>query len=153
MEESTQRTTRSSSRARAEAEAKGDPFNLERFVSAQNDALYKQVLDELKEGEKQSCWMWFIFPQRHGYSKSARSLFYGIKSDDEARAYMEHPTLGPRLVECTELVLNITGKSLNDIFSSPDDGKFHACMELFSSVSKNAKHKSLFEQGLLLQMN
>jgi len=111
-----------------------DRFNLQRFVDAQQD-VYAQVLKELKSGRKVSHWMWFIFPQVKGLGHSPMSEFYGIGSLDEARAYLEHPVLGPRLLECTRLVSLIEDRTINEIFGYPDDLKFRSCMTLFSEAS------------------
>src|SRR5215475_8385578 len=111
-----------------------DPYNLERFVSAQ-DRVFKQVLSELKSGTKMGHWMWFIFPQIRGLGRSPISIEYAISSVDEARAYLQHPLLGPRLKECTRLVLEVNGRSATDIFNTPDDMKFRSSMTLFAQVS------------------
>ena len=111
-----------------------DPYNLERFVIAQ-DRVFKQVLSELKAGTKMSHWMWFIFPQIRGLGRSPISIEYAISSRDEARAYVQHPILGPRLKECTRLVLQVKGRSATDIFDLPDDMKFRSSMTLFAQVS------------------
>jgi len=108
-----------------------DPFDLERFVTAQ-EAVFPAVLAELKAGRKRSHWMWFVFPQLQGLGHSSMAAFYGIISLREARAYLTHPLLGPRLVRCTRTVTNIEGGSLNEIFGSPDDMKFQSSMTLFA---------------------
>ena len=92
----------------------------------------RQVRMELKVGRKATHWMWFVFPQLAGLGFSHRARFYAIASLDEARAYIAHPVLGPRLVECAELVNAAEGRSAHDIFGSPDDLKFHSSMTLFS---------------------
>src|SRR4029078_12612654 len=97
-----------------------DVFNLERFVEAQ-DAVYDDVLAELKRGRKTSHWMWFVFPQLKGLGSSPMSQRFAISSLDEARAYLKHPVLGPRLIECCRLVVAIEGKDLHEIFGYPDD--------------------------------
>jgi uncharacterized protein (DUF1810 family) len=114
-----------------------DPFDLERFVAAQTDVL-ATVEDELRAGRKRSHWIWFIFPQLRGLGHSPTAQFYGIGSLDEARAYLRHPVLGPRLVRCTEHVLALTGRSPNAIFGSPDDLKFHSSMTLFALADDDA---------------
>ena len=111
-----------------------DPFHLERFVEAQ-DPLFLQVTSELQAGRKMSHWMWFIFPQIRGLGRSATAAEYAISSLDEARAYLAHPVLGPRLKECTRLVLLVENRPLAQIFGSPDDMKFRSCMTLFAQVS------------------
>ena len=100
-----------------------DPFDLERFVTAQAP-VFTTALAELKAGRKRSHWMWFIFPQLRGLGHSSTAFFYGISSLAEARAYLAHPLLGPRLEICTEAVLGIRDSTLNAIFGSPDDLKF-----------------------------
>jgi len=111
-----------------------DPFNLERFVQAQND-VYDDVLIELRNGRKRSHWMWFIFPQIEGLGFSAISQLYSIKSLAEATAYLVHPILGPRLKECAETVLGVEGRSVHEIFGSPDDMKLKSSATLFAHVS------------------
>jgi uncharacterized protein (DUF1810 family) len=111
-----------------------DPHNLNRFVTAQ-DRVYDSVLAELRAGEKQSHWMWFIFPQIAGLGHSPTARFYAIASADEARAYLAHPVLGPRLKACTALVLAVEGRSVDQIFGSPDNMKFRSSMTLFSHVA------------------
>ena len=90
-----------------------DPFNLQRFVEAQ-DLVYRSVIAELRAGVKQSHWMWFVFPQVAGLGRSATAEMYAIGSLDEAKAYLAHPLLGGRLRECTQLMLDVTGKSAAD---------------------------------------
>ena len=103
---------------------------LERFVDAQT-AVYDQVRAELAAGLKRSHWMWFIFPQLRGLGRSSMAQLYGIADLAEARAYMGHPVLGPRLVECARLVLAVHGRTVHQIFGSPDDLKLRSCMTLF----------------------
>lgn len=119
-------------------------YNLERFVSAQ-EPIYDAVVAELSGGQKHSHWMWFIFPQITGLGFSETARFYAIKDEYEAREYLQHPVLGARLKHCTQLVLNIEGRSLAHIFGYPDDRKFKSCMTLFATVSNSG---SLFEQAL-----
>ncbi len=113
-----------------------DPFDLQRFVDAQNP-IYARVCEELRRGRKESHWMWFIFPQMRGLGHSAMAHRYGIGSRAEAEAYLEHPLLGHRLRECTDLVNQIEGKSLEDIFGSPDNLKFRSSMTLFAEASSD----------------
>ena len=108
-----------------------DSFDLERFVTAQAP-VFETVLAELRAGRKRSHWMWFVFPQLRGLGQSSTAQFYGIASTEEARAYLAHPLLGPRLDLCTRIVLGSEGPSLHAIFGSPDDMKFRSCMTLFS---------------------
>jgi uncharacterized protein (DUF1810 family) len=111
-----------------------DPYDLCRFVRAQEDT-YQQALSEILSGQKRSHWMWFIFPQIDGLGFSSTSRLYGIKSVDEARAYLGHSILGPRLRTCAETLLGVQGRSASEIFGSPDDAKLKSCATLFASVS------------------
>jgi uncharacterized protein (DUF1810 family) len=113
--------------------AMDDPFNLQRFVDAQAP-VYERVLEELRAGRKTSHWIWFIFPQAKGLGRSPRSEFYGIGSLDEARAYLAHPILGPRLGECVDLVMSHEGVPLEEILGGVDAMKFLSCIELFSDA-------------------
>ena len=120
-----------------------DPFQLSRFVHAQ-DPVYADVLDELRQGRKQTHWMWFIFPQFKGLGHSATAKSFAINSLDEARAYLRHPVLGPRLIECARLVASISNRTVSSIFGYPDDLKFRSSITLFARVSDDP----LFEQLL-----
>jgi uncharacterized protein (DUF1810 family) len=111
-----------------------DPFNLSRFVEAQADD-YDRALAEIRAGRKQSHWMWYVFPQFQGLGSSPTSRHFAINSAAEASAYLAHPTLGPRLLECAESVLRIQGRSALEIFGSPDDMKLRSCATLFAAVS------------------
>jgi uncharacterized protein (DUF1810 family) len=111
-----------------------DSLNLGRFVSAQ-EAVYPQVLAELETGEKRSHWIWFIFPQLKGLGLSAQSEYYGIGSLREAAAYLQHPILGPRLIECTGRVNAVEGRTIRQILGSPDDMKFRSSMTLFARAA------------------
>ena len=111
-----------------------DPFDLERFVEAQ-DPVYPRALAELREGRKRSHWMWFVFPQLRGLGHSPMAWRYGIASLAEARAYLAHPVLGPRLLACTQAVLGVQGRSALEIFGSPDDLKFRSCVTLFARAA------------------
>lgn len=122
-----------------------DPHNLERFVRAQNE-VYVQVLGELREGRKRGHWMWFIFPQLEGLGSSLMSRTYAIRSPKEAQAYLNHPVLGPRLVECCRLVLEIQGRTLREIFGPPDDLKFRSSMTLFAQA---APENEVFREALV----
>jgi uncharacterized protein (DUF1810 family) len=121
-----------------------DPYNLNRFIQAQ-DAVYETVTAELKSGRKQTHWMWFVFPQPAGLGRSPMSQKYAIASPEEARAYLAHAVLGQRLSECMQLVLEVQGRTLHEIFGSPDDLKFRSSMALFSSVAPDNK---LFKAAL-----
>ena len=110
-----------------------DPFDLARFVTAQ-DPVLAEVRAELAAGRKRSHWMWFVFPQLRGLGQSAMARHYGLSGLAEAVAYLAHPQLGPRLLDCTGLVNRIEGASAHAIFGSPDDMKFRSCMTLFAAA-------------------
>jgi uncharacterized protein (DUF1810 family) len=112
-----------------------DSVDLQRFVDAQA-AVYRQVVVELSHGRKQTHWMWFIFPQIAGLGFSTMAQRFAIGSRAEAVAYLEHHLLGPRLVECTRLVMAASEKPITDVLGSPDDMKFRSCMTQFDAVSK-----------------
>lgn len=111
-----------------------DPYRLQRFVDAQAST-YARARSELERGRKTGHWMWFIFPQIEGLGRSATAREYAISSLDEARAYLAHPVLGPRLRECTRIVNAIEGKSAREIFGQPDDLKFRSSMTLFAHAA------------------
>jgi uncharacterized protein (DUF1810 family) len=111
-----------------------DPHDLQRFVDAQ-ERVYDQVCVELRRGRKTSHWMWFIFPQTEGLGHSALAKRYAISSLEEARAYLEHPILGPRLSECTRWVNRVEGKTIREILGYPDDLKFRSSMTLFAHAT------------------
>jgi uncharacterized protein (DUF1810 family) len=111
-----------------------DPYHLERFVRAQ-ERDYARALGELRGGRKRSHWMWYIFPQFRGLGFSATSQRYAIGSVDEARAYLRHPVLGPRLIECANAMLAITNRSATEILGSPDDLKLRSAATLFAHIS------------------
>lgn len=119
-------------------------FDLDRFVKAQ-DPVIETVLRELRAGRKQTHWMWFVFPQLRGLGRSPMARHYGIDSLDEARAYLGHAILGPRLEECVEAVLGVSGRTLHEIFGSPDDIKFRSSMTLFAMAGGKG---NLFQQAL-----
>jgi uncharacterized protein (DUF1810 family) len=110
-----------------------DRYDLERFVRAQGP-VFQNVLSELQAGMKTTHWMWFIFPQIRGLGRSPTAIEYAISSIDEAKAYLQHPVLGPRLKQCTRLVLEVEGRSAEEIFGPPDDMKFRSCMTLFAKA-------------------
>jgi uncharacterized protein (DUF1810 family) len=112
----------------------GDPHQLNRFVQAQ-EPCYQQALNEIRSGQKCSHWMWYIFPQFDGLGFSSTSRHYSIKSRAEAVAYLNHPVLGSRLVECAEAAFQVKGRSALEIFGSPDDMKLWSCATLFACVS------------------
>lgn len=108
-------------------------FDLERFVSAQAD-VYPQVTRELGAGAKRTHWMWFIFPQLRGLGRSPTAVRYGLEGRAEAAAYLAHPVLGARLVDCTGLVNHVEGRTALQVFGSPDEMKFRSCMTLFATL-------------------
>lgn len=113
-------------------------MELQRFIDAQNP-VYDDVCAELRSGRKTSHWMWFVFPQLKALGRSSTAKYYGIESMQEARAYLQHSLLGPRLRECTGLVVAIPNKSAFEIFGTPDDLKFRSCMTLFAQASDDAE--------------
>lgn len=117
-------------------ESARDPFDLQRFVNAQA-GVYDTVLDELRAGRKRSHWIWFIFPQIAGLGSSPTAARYAISSLDEARAYLQHGVLGPRLHECTQLVNAVQDRSIGEIFGSPDDMKVRSSMTLFGRATED----------------
>ena len=121
-----------------------DPFDLQRFVTAQAP-VYAQVTSELRAGRKLSHWMWFVFPQIAGLGFSPTAQRYAIASLDEARAYLAHPVLGPRLRDCVRLVLATQGRDAHAIFGSPDDVKFRSSLTLFGRA---APGEALFPDAL-----
>jgi uncharacterized protein (DUF1810 family) len=121
-----------------------DPYLLGRFVLAQQDD-FETARAEIRSGKKRSHWMWYIFPQLDGLAFSSTSKYYAIKSIEEAKAYLKHPVLGTRLLECAEVVVGIEGRSATDIFGSPDDMKLRSCATLFACVSPPG---SVFERLL-----
>ena len=123
---------------------RSDPYDLGRFVRAQQGD-YERALAEIRSGRKRSHWMWYIFPQLQGLGFSATSRRYAIKSLDEAKAYLTHPVLGPRLIACCEAALGVTGRSALQVFGAPDDMKLRSSATLFERV---APVGSVFEQVL-----
>ena len=119
-----------------------DPHDLRRFVDAQ-EHVYERALSEITSGRKRSHWMWFIFPQLDGLGISSISRQYAIKSLAEARAYLAHPLLGPRLLECAKAALAVHTSSALELFGSPDDMKMRSCATLFACVSSQ---DSVFSQ-------
>ncbi|XOF32482.1 MAG: DUF1810 domain-containing protein [Candidatus Electrothrix sp. YB6] len=121
-----------------------DPFDLQRFVRAQN-SVWRQVVRELRQGRKQTHWMWFVFPQVQGLGRSAVAEQYAIRSMEEAEAYLAHTVLGSRLQECVQLTLAVKGRSAGELFGYPDELKFRSCLTLFrETVGEN----SLFTHAL-----
>lgn len=121
-----------------------DPFDLVRFVEAQRP-VYAEVLAELRQGSKRGHWIWFIFPQMKGLGHSATAQRYGIASRAEAEAFLAHPILARRLKECTELVIQIEGRSAEDVFGFVDAMKVRSSMTLFAEA---AQDRSLFDSVL-----
>ena len=121
-----------------------DEYDLGRFIAAQDDC-YEQALSEIRHGQKRTHWMWYVFPQLDGLAHSSTSKRYAIKSLQEARAYLDHPVLGPRLRECMEAVLCIEGRTAKQIFGSPDDLKLRSCATLFASLQPSG---SMFHRVL-----
>jgi uncharacterized protein (DUF1810 family) len=115
-----------------------DPFDLKRFVDAQAP-VYQRVVAELRRGRKESHWMWFIFPQIKGLGSSPMANTYAIASRAEAQAYLDHPVLGARLRECTQLVNAVPDRSIAEILGYPDDLKFRSSMTLFAAVAADNK--------------
>jgi uncharacterized protein (DUF1810 family) len=111
-----------------------DGFGLERFVEAQ-ERDYPRALEEIRNGRKQTHWMWYLFPQFEGLGFSSVSQYYAVKSAAEARAFLAHPILGPRLIECAEAVVGLDGLSAAEIFGFPDNMKLRSSATLFASVS------------------
>ena len=130
--------------------AADDPFHLQRFVDAQQ-ASYAQARAELAAGEKRSHWMWFIFPQIAGLGSSSMAQRYAITGLAEAKAYLAHPVLGPRLQECTAIVNALEGRTLDQVFGYPDDLKFHSSVTLFAEA--DAARESVFRQALSKYFN
>jgi uncharacterized protein (DUF1810 family) len=109
-----------------------DPdFDLERFVEAQNP-IFADVLRELRGGHKTGHWMWFVFPQLAGLGRSSTARRYALRSRADAGAYLAHPVLGPRLRQCTQALLDVEGRSIEEVLGHPDDLKFRSCMTLFA---------------------
>jgi uncharacterized protein (DUF1810 family) len=111
-----------------------DVYNLQRFVDAQ-EGVFESACAELRRGRKTGHWMWFIFPQLRGLGFSSMAEYYGITSLAEAKSYLEHPLLGERLIECSRAVTVIEGRTIRDIFGSPDDMKFKSSMTLFARAA------------------
>ena len=123
--------------------AGADPFNLRRFVEAQSGGVYEQALAELRDGDKRSHWMWFIFPQHADLGRSSTAKFYGLSGVEEARAYLSHPVLGPRLVECCEAIRTHVerGVSAEKILGPVDALKLRSSMEIFAAAGP---HRACF---------
>ena len=111
-----------------------DPYDLDRFVRAQETS-YTQALSELRTGRKRTHWMWYVFPQLEGLGSSPTAVRYAISGLDEAEAYLAHPVLGPRLMECSETVLRHAALPASSMFGYPDDMKLRSSATLFARVS------------------
>ncbi|MCO7517120.1 DUF1810 domain-containing protein [Pseudomonas guariconensis] len=122
-----------------------DPYHLARFVEAQ-DPVIDRVLQELQAGRKASHWMWFVFPQLDGLGRSAMAERYALSGVDEARAYLRHPVLGPRLEACVNALMQHCDKSARQILGSPDDLKLRSCLTLFAQVDPS---NPLFQLALV----
>ena len=122
-----------------------DQYNLHRFLDAQ-ERVYDTVVDELRTGSKSSHWIWFIFPQIAGLGRSGMAQQFAIASLEEAKAYLQHPVLGPRLRACTQLVMHVEGRSAEEIFGYPDNLKFRSCMTLFMTATTD---NTIFQNALL----
>jgi uncharacterized protein (DUF1810 family) len=120
-----------------------DPFDLERFVQAQQP-VYRQVLAELAAGEKRTHWMWFVFPQLKGLGSSSLARTYGLGSAQEAHAYLAHPLLGERLRECAGLLLQVRGADARQVMGYPDDLKLRSSMTLFAAAATATSDQRLF---------
>ena len=118
----------------ATGDAHGDPYDLARFVTAQEPVI-DRVRAELRRGRKASHWMWFVFPQVEGLGSSPTARHYAIAGLDEARAYLAHPVLGPRLRECAELAAGVEQGGAADVFGRPDDLKLRSSMTLFARAA------------------
>ena len=126
-----------------------DHFNLDRFVTAQNvGGDYERALRELRQGSKRSHWMWYIFPQIEGLGYSGMARRYAISSLDEARAYLAHPVLGPRLREVSETLLTLDNPSPQSVFGSIDAIKLRSSMTLFQRAEDDAGETSVFGRVL-----
>ena len=120
-------------------------YNLQRFLAAQGH-VFNPVLGELRAGRKSSHWIWFIFPQIIGLGRSGMAQTFAMTSLEEAKAYLQHPILGQRLRECTQIVLNVDGRSAEQIFGYPDHLKFRSCLTLFMTATTDNK---VFKDALL----
>ncbi len=124
--------------------AMNDPHDLERFVAAQEPVI-AQVRSELRQGRKRSHWMWFVFPQIEGLGSSSTAQFYALASRAQAEAYLAHPVLGPRLLECTRLLTQVEGRAIEDILGYPDNLKLRSSLTLFAHATAD---NSVFLEAL-----
>ncbi len=116
-----------------------DPFDLERFVRAQDGGVYDQALRELRAGDKRGHWMWFVFPQIAGLGRSPMAQRYAVSGLEEARAYLAHPVLGPRLVECAQALLELSGRDPVRVLGSVDAVKLRSSMTLFEAAAPDER--------------
>ena len=116
-----------------------DPFDLERFVRAQDGGVYAQALRELRAGAKRGHWMWFVFPQVAGLGRSSTAQHYALAGLEEARAYLAHPVLGPRLVECAQALLELSGRDPVRVLGSVDAVKLRSSMTLFEAAAPDER--------------
>jgi len=122
-----------------------EKFKLERFLKVQKN-MYEIALLEMKNGKKLSHWMWYIFPQIEGLGRSYKARFYAIKGLEEAKCYLKHEILEERLLEISNVVLNLENKSIDSIFGFPDNLKFHSSITLFSLVSEDFVFDKLLDK-------
>ena len=122
-----------------------DPFQLNRFLEAQ-EGVHERALSEVRAGHKQTHWMWFVFPQVRGLGSSPLAQKFAIGSLDEARAYLAHPVLGPRLLACAEAALAVPGRTASDIFGPPDDVKLRSSATLFERAGGPGVFARLLER-------
>jgi uncharacterized protein (DUF1810 family) len=120
-------------------------YNLERFIKAQN-SMFEYVKEELAAGDKQSHWMWFVFPQIVGLGRTETAQYYAIKTLDEAKAYLQHPVLGGRLIECCQILLQLQDKTAEQIFGFPDVLKLKSSMTLFHAASDNPVFQQVLDK-------
>ena len=116
-----------------------DPFGLERFVGAQGGGVYEQALRELRAGAKRGHWMWFVFPQVAGLGRSSTAQHYALAGLEEARAYLTHTVLGPRLVECAQALLELSGRDPVRVLGSVDAVKLRSSMTLFEAAAPDER--------------
>src|ERR1035437_1985001 len=119
--------------------------NPDRFLTAQSE-IYEQAISELKNGKKETHWIWFIFPQIDGLGHSSTTKYYAIKNSEEARQYLKHPVLGKRLIECAKAVLAVEEKPILRIMGTPDDLKLKSSMTLFASISNEPIFKEVIDK-------
>lgn len=120
-------------------------MNLERFLKAQAES-YEIALNEIKQGRKQSHWMWYIFPQIKGLGHSSTAKYYAIQDRNEAENYINHPILSNRLMEISEELLKIDSDNPNEVFGHPDDMKLKSSMTLFYLISNEIVFKRVLEK-------